>query len=259
MPARRFTTILPAITLAEAIKTTQIHRVAGLTGDRTALVTTRPCRAPHHTIAVATRNVRVTTAVVLRHLRVWAQALREHRSALRINLSGDDLVRRGVVLDPLLKRRDPVGLIRASAAPAVADARHHVQPEVCAQRGILFLDRLAVLDRSHHRQRRVRPAVPHDELAAARLELAEIGIRGIEQLRRRGGPLAPVREIEIRVAPIRIVQDEILRELRAQREVHVRHARRRRWLRRPCRSLLEVAGAHASDGRRSDASSVDYT
>jgi magnesium chelatase family protein len=37
--ARRLTTILPAI---------RIHRVAGRTGDRTALVTTRPCRAPHH-------------------------------------------------------------------------------------------------------------------------------------------------------------------------------------------------------------------
>jgi Magnesium chelatase, subunit ChlI len=38
-------------TLAEAIETTRIHRVAGLTGDRTAVVTTRPCRAPHHPIA----------------------------------------------------------------------------------------------------------------------------------------------------------------------------------------------------------------
>jgi predicted ATPase with chaperone activity len=39
------------MTLADALKTTRIHRVAGLTGDRTALVTTRPCRAPHHTIS----------------------------------------------------------------------------------------------------------------------------------------------------------------------------------------------------------------
>jgi magnesium chelatase family protein len=51
MLARRLTTILPAMTLAEAIETTRIHRVAGLTGDRTALVTTRPCRAPHQTIS----------------------------------------------------------------------------------------------------------------------------------------------------------------------------------------------------------------
>ena len=37
MLARRLTTILPAMTLAEAIETTRIHRVAGLTGDRTAV------------------------------------------------------------------------------------------------------------------------------------------------------------------------------------------------------------------------------
>jgi magnesium chelatase family protein len=49
--ARRLTTILPAMTLAEALETTHLHRVAGLTGDRTAWVTTRPCRAPHHTIS----------------------------------------------------------------------------------------------------------------------------------------------------------------------------------------------------------------
>jgi hypothetical protein len=32
--------------LAEALDTTRIHGVAGLTGARTAMVTTRPCRAP---------------------------------------------------------------------------------------------------------------------------------------------------------------------------------------------------------------------
>jgi predicted ATPase with chaperone activity len=36
VPARRLPTILPAMTLAEAIETPRIHRVAGLTGDRTA-------------------------------------------------------------------------------------------------------------------------------------------------------------------------------------------------------------------------------
>jgi magnesium chelatase family protein len=43
------------MTLAEALATTRLHRVAGRTGDRTAVVTTRPCRAPHHTIADAGR------------------------------------------------------------------------------------------------------------------------------------------------------------------------------------------------------------
>jgi magnesium chelatase family protein len=51
--ARRLTTILPPTTLLEALETTRIHRVAGLTGDRTAWVTTRPCRAPHQTISDA--------------------------------------------------------------------------------------------------------------------------------------------------------------------------------------------------------------
>jgi hypothetical protein len=41
------------MTLAEAIETTHIHRVAGLTGDGTALVTTRPFHVPHHTISDA--------------------------------------------------------------------------------------------------------------------------------------------------------------------------------------------------------------
>jgi magnesium chelatase family protein len=51
MLARRLTTILPDMALAEAIETTRIHSVAGLTGRRTAFVTTRPFRAPHHTIS----------------------------------------------------------------------------------------------------------------------------------------------------------------------------------------------------------------
>ncbi len=51
MLARRLATILPAMTLAEARETIRIHSVAGLTGWRTAFVTTRPFRAPHHTIS----------------------------------------------------------------------------------------------------------------------------------------------------------------------------------------------------------------
>jgi magnesium chelatase family protein len=53
MLARRLTTILPAMTLAEAIETTRIHRVAGLTGDRKTLVSTRLFRAPPRTISDA--------------------------------------------------------------------------------------------------------------------------------------------------------------------------------------------------------------
>jgi magnesium chelatase family protein len=53
MLARRLTTILPAMTLAEALETARIHRVAGLTGARTALATTRLFRAPHQTLSDA--------------------------------------------------------------------------------------------------------------------------------------------------------------------------------------------------------------
>jgi magnesium chelatase family protein len=53
MLARRLTTILPAMTLAEAIETVRIHSVAGVTDNRTALITARPFRAPHHTISGA--------------------------------------------------------------------------------------------------------------------------------------------------------------------------------------------------------------
>jgi magnesium chelatase family protein len=41
------------MTLAEALETTRIHRVAARTCERAALVTTRPFRTPHQTISDA--------------------------------------------------------------------------------------------------------------------------------------------------------------------------------------------------------------
>lgn len=51
MMARRLPTILPPLTLEEALETTRIHSVAGLLRDHVGLVTQRPFRAPHHTIS----------------------------------------------------------------------------------------------------------------------------------------------------------------------------------------------------------------
>jgi magnesium chelatase family protein len=51
MLARRLPTILPPLTLHEALDTTKIHSVAGILPGDSALVTTRPFRAPHHTIS----------------------------------------------------------------------------------------------------------------------------------------------------------------------------------------------------------------
>jgi magnesium chelatase family protein len=50
MLARRIPTILPPMTLEEALESTRIHSVAGLLGPGRSLVATRPFRAPHHTI-----------------------------------------------------------------------------------------------------------------------------------------------------------------------------------------------------------------
>jgi magnesium chelatase family protein len=41
------------MTVPKALETTRTHCVAGLTGERTALLTTRPCRAPHQTLSDA--------------------------------------------------------------------------------------------------------------------------------------------------------------------------------------------------------------
>jgi magnesium chelatase family protein len=53
MMARRLPTILPNITLAEALETTKIHSVAGRLPKDTPLIATRPFRDPHHTISNA--------------------------------------------------------------------------------------------------------------------------------------------------------------------------------------------------------------
>jgi magnesium chelatase family protein len=49
MLARRLPTILPDMTLEEALETTKIHSIAGLIPSQTALIATRPFRSPHHT------------------------------------------------------------------------------------------------------------------------------------------------------------------------------------------------------------------
>jgi magnesium chelatase family protein len=49
MLAKRLTTILPDMTPAEMLQTTQIHSVAGLLKNADGIITQRPFRAPHHT------------------------------------------------------------------------------------------------------------------------------------------------------------------------------------------------------------------
>lgn len=51
MLARRLPTILPPLSLYEALETTKIHSVSGLLGANASLISTRPFRSPHHTIS----------------------------------------------------------------------------------------------------------------------------------------------------------------------------------------------------------------
>jgi len=53
MLARRLPTILPDLTLDEALETTKIHSVAGLLESSSPLLAIRPFRAPHHTVSDA--------------------------------------------------------------------------------------------------------------------------------------------------------------------------------------------------------------
>ena len=51
MLAKRLPSILPPLSLAESLETTQIHSVAGKLNRDTSLISQRPFRAPHHTIS----------------------------------------------------------------------------------------------------------------------------------------------------------------------------------------------------------------
>ena len=51
MMAKRLPSIMPPLTLSEALETTKIHSVAGKLPSGTTLLTTRPFRSPHHTIS----------------------------------------------------------------------------------------------------------------------------------------------------------------------------------------------------------------
>ncbi len=53
MVAKRLPSILPPLTLEEALETTKIHSIVGLLAPGQALVTTRPFRSPHHTASDA--------------------------------------------------------------------------------------------------------------------------------------------------------------------------------------------------------------
>lgn len=53
MMAKCLLSILPDLSLEEALEVTKIHSVAGLIGEKTPIITKRIFRSPHHTISGA--------------------------------------------------------------------------------------------------------------------------------------------------------------------------------------------------------------
>lgn len=51
MLARRLPTILPDLSFEEALEITKIHSIAGILKQDVPLISTRPFRAPHHTVS----------------------------------------------------------------------------------------------------------------------------------------------------------------------------------------------------------------
>jgi predicted ATPase with chaperone activity len=88
MLARCLTTILPEMTLAEAIDTTCIPHFAGGTGGRTAVVTSWPWRAAHHTChRPATPSAAFQEAPPAIIIRAWRSAV--FRAAEDFRLTSD--------------------------------------------------------------------------------------------------------------------------------------------------------------------------
>jgi magnesium chelatase family protein len=69
MLSKRMATIIPPMSLEEAIETTKIHSIAGLLNGDQSFVATRPFRSPHHTIS----DVGLLGGSAVTHRRRWDQ------------------------------------------------------------------------------------------------------------------------------------------------------------------------------------------
>ena len=90
MLAKRIPTIMPPMTLEEAIETTKIHSVCGLLNSGESIVTHRPFRDPHHTISDigllgGTTNITPGEVSLAHHGVLFLDELPEfHRSTLEV-------------------------------------------------------------------------------------------------------------------------------------------------------------------------------
>ena len=90
MLARRIPTIMPPMSLEEAIETTKIHSVCGLLASGESIVLHRPFRDPHHTISDigllgGTSNITPGEVSLAHHGVLFLDELPEfHRSTLEV-------------------------------------------------------------------------------------------------------------------------------------------------------------------------------
>ncbi|MFO1425783.1 MAG: hypothetical protein U1F11_02180 [Steroidobacteraceae bacterium] len=152
------------------------------------------------------RLTAVAVARVRRLRRVRVHRATQRRDARSRRPRADQRVRRDVAFAPGLERLEVVDRSRAVATAAVAHARDHVEPREAAQRrepALRARRELVVIDGGLRRDDGIAPAVVDDELAAARAELAEVGIRSAEDLRHRTEPRRVAIEVEVLEAPRR--------------------------------------------------------
>jgi hypothetical protein len=135
-PARRPAMIRPAMTLPEAVETTHVHRIAGRTGGRTAVITMRPCCA----LTTAPRMWDGSVGVSADARRRVAGRL---RAAMREQAAGMSSLRAKACAHPRIPSRASLssspwrpwtnvpreGLVaNRGALRAAADARGHTYP-----------------------------------------------------------------------------------------------------------------------------------
>ena len=175
MLAKRLPTILPPLTLQEALETTRIHSVAGKLPEHTALLTGRPFRNPHHTISgtalVGGGSIPQPGEISLAHNGVlFLDELPEfNRNVLEV--MRQPMEDRKVTISRARMSVDfPAGFILlASMNPCPCGYHNHPDKECCCPPGVVmkYLNKISgpLLDRIDLHVEVV--PVPYSELSAA--------------------------------------------------------------------------------------------
>ncbi len=128
------------------------------------------------------RIIDAALALVSRNLRVRTQRSGSHDLIVDDSARGDGSGR-GVFLHPVDDCGHGIVAVRTDATAAVRHAGNHEQPEEVFRAGAILLRCLFIVVNARHRlQDGVRPAIRHEQLAAALPEFRKIRILRIGQL-----------------------------------------------------------------------------